>query len=42
MLFVNEEPPFYRTGQMGSHVHVARARARRERIVAMFSLETIG
>ena len=42
VLFVNEEPPFYRTGEMGSHVHVAGARARGEGIVAMFSIETIG
>lgn len=42
VLFVNEEPPFFRTGQMGSRVHAERARARGERIVAMYSLETIG
>ena len=42
VLFVNEEPPFYRTEQMGSRVYAARARARKENIVAMFSLETIG
>jgi Zn-dependent M28 family amino/carboxypeptidase len=42
VLFVNEEPPFYKTGQMGSRVHASRARARGERIVAMYSLETIG
>jgi Zn-dependent M28 family amino/carboxypeptidase len=42
VLFVNEEPPFYRTDQMGSRVHAARARSRGERIVAMYSLETIG
>jgi len=42
VLFVNEEPPFYRTGQMGSRVHAERARSRGERIVAMYSLETIG
>jgi len=42
VLFVNEEPPFYRTEEMGSHVHVAGARARGDRIVAMFSIETIG
>ena len=42
VLFVNEEPPFFRTGQMGSQVHAERARERRERIVAMYSLETIG
>jgi hypothetical protein len=40
--FVNEEPPFFTTGEMGSRVHVAAARARGERIVAMYSLETIG
>jgi acetylornithine deacetylase/succinyl-diaminopimelate desuccinylase-like protein len=42
VLFVNEEPPFFRTGEMGSQVHARGARARNERIVAMFSLETIG
>jgi Zn-dependent M28 family amino/carboxypeptidase len=40
--FVNEEPPFFRTEAMGSRVHAERARARGERIVAMYSLETIG
>ena len=42
VLFVNEEPPFFRSGEMGSQVHARGARARNERIVAMFSLETIG
>ena len=42
MLFVNEEPPFFQTGQMGSQVHAERVRERGERIVAMYSLETIG
>jgi Peptidase family M28 len=42
VLFVNEEPPFYRTAGMGSRVHAERARERGERIVAMYSLETIG
>jgi hypothetical protein len=41
-LFVNEEPPFFRTAEMGSHVHARGARSRGERIVAMYSLETIG
>ena len=41
-LFVNEEPPFFKSGEMGSQVHAAGARARNERIVGMFSLETIG
>jgi Zn-dependent M28 family amino/carboxypeptidase len=40
--FVNEEPPFFMTEQMGSLVYARRCRARRERIAAMFSLETIG
>lgn len=41
-LFVNEEPPFFRTSEMGSAVHARNARVRGERIVAMYSLETIG
>ena len=41
-LFVNEELPFFRTAEMGSRVHAERARERGERIVAMYSLETIG
>jgi len=40
--FVNEEPPFYLTGEMGSLVHARAARQRGERIVAMLSLETLG
>jgi hypothetical protein len=40
--FVNEEPPYFRTEAMGS-LHYARALAqRRERVIAMYSLETIG
>jgi hypothetical protein len=42
VLFVNEEPPYFRTEAMGS-LHYARAlAARNERVVAMYSLETIG
>jgi hypothetical protein len=42
VLFVNEEPPYFMTEAMGS-LHYARARAQRdERVVAMYSLETIG
>src|SRR5262245_25576549 len=42
VLFVNEEPPYFRTEAMGS-LNYARALAqRRERVVAMYSLETIG
>jgi hypothetical protein len=41
-LFVNEEPPYFKSEDMGS-LHYARARAERgERVVAMYSLETIG
>ena len=40
--FVNEEPPFYRSEQMGSRVYARRSRERRDHIVAMLSLETIG
>ncbi len=40
--FVNEEPPFFQTDEMGSWVHAKRSRARGEDIVAMLSLETIG
>lgn len=40
--FVNEEPPFFRTAQMGSVVYATAARARGERIVGMLSLETMG
>jgi Zn-dependent M28 family amino/carboxypeptidase len=42
VLFVNEEPPYFKTEAMGS-LNYARALAeRRERVVAMYSLETIG
>jgi len=40
--FVNEEPPFFWTGNMGSLVYAKRSRERNEKIVAMLSLETIG
>ncbi len=40
--FVNEEPPYFKTGRMGSRVHAKRARSREDKIVAMLSLETIG
>lgn len=40
--FVNEEPPFFQTEQMGSRVHAINAKKRGEKIVAMLSLETIG
>lgn len=40
--FVNEEPPMFRTEQMGSLVYANRSRERGETIVGMISLETIG
>lgn len=40
--FVNEEPPFYLSGDMGSRVYAKEARKRKEDIKAMISLETIG
>ena len=40
--FVNEEPPFFQTPQMGSFVYAKRAQQCGDRIVAMLSLETIG
>lgn len=40
--FVNEEPPHFLTGTMGSDVYARQVASRRENIVAMYSLETIG
>ncbi|MFQ5844315.1 MAG: M28 family peptidase [Planctomycetota bacterium] len=40
--FVNEEPPFFQTPDMGSLVYARRARERGEKIAGMLSLETIG
>lgn len=40
--FVNEEPPFFQTKDMGSRVYASRSRQRGEHITAMISLETIG
>lgn len=40
--FVNEEPPYFWTSQMGSDVYAKRSRARGENITAMLSLETMG
>lgn len=42
VFFVNEEPPYFQTEQMGSLVYARACKARNEKIVAMFSLETIG
>ena len=40
--FVNEEPPFFQTEDMGSLVHARASRKRGDEIVAMISFETIG
>ena len=40
--FVNEEPPFFQTQDMGSWVYAQRSRQRNENIILMVSLETIG
>lgn len=40
--FVNEEPPYFRTSDMGSWVYARQSRERGERITAMMSLETMG
>jgi hypothetical protein len=40
--FVNEEPPFFQTEQMGSRRHARQARREGETIAAMLSLETLG
>ena len=40
--FVNEEPPFFQTDQMGSLVYARRCKERQENVAGMLSLETIG
>ena len=42
VLFVNEEPPYFRTELMGSLVYARRLAASREEVVGMLSLETLG
>lgn len=42
VLFANEEPPYFWTEEMGSWVAAKQSRAKRENIVAMLSLESIG
>jgi peptidase M28-like protein len=39
--FVNEEPPYFQTEEMGSFVYARRCKDRGDRIAAMISLETI-
>ncbi len=40
--FTNEEPPFFLGRQMGSRVYASRSRSRKDNIVGMLSLETMG
>jgi Peptidase family M28 len=40
--FTNEEPPYFWTKNMGSLVYAQNAKQRGDRIVGMFSLETLG
>ena len=42
VFFVNEEPPFFYSEEMGSLIYARRARERGDNIIAMLSLETIG
>ncbi|HMJ93361.1 MAG TPA: M28 family peptidase [Allosphingosinicella sp.] len=42
VLFVNEEPPFFKTEQMGSLVYARRLKAAGEPVLGMLSLETLG
>src|SRR3954466_2978742 len=40
--FVNEEPPYFQTEEMGSFVYAKRCKERGDRVTGMISLETIG
>ena len=40
--FVNEEPPYFLSDEMGSFIYAGRCRTRGDKISAMISLETIG
>jgi hypothetical protein len=40
--FVNEEPPYFLSDEMGSFVYASRCKARGDKISGMISLETIG
>lgn len=40
--FVNEEPPFFKTGGMGSRVYARSLKKKGEKVEAMFSIETVG
>lgn len=40
--FVNEEPPFFYSKQMGSYQYAKQCRQKKEKIVGMYSIESIG
>ena len=40
--FVNEEPPYFLSTQMGSYVYAGRCKDRGDQVAGMISLETIG
>jgi len=42
VLFVNEEPPYFQSADMGSLRYAKLLAERKERVTAMFSLETLG
>ena len=42
VLYTNEEPPYFKTAQMGSFLHARDLYTRGEEVMAMLSLETIG
>ena len=42
VLFVNEEPPYFKTDAMGSLHYARRLAERREPVIGMISLETLG
>jgi hypothetical protein len=42
LAFVNEEPPYFLSGEMGSFIYARRCKENGDRIDAMISLETIG
>lgn len=42
VIFVNEEPPFFQTGRMGSLVYARQLRRENVRVSAMISLEMLG
>lgn len=42
VLYTNEEPPYFKTSLMGSHVHAKALKTRGVPVTAMLSLETMG